>query len=397
MESHLEARLWNDIFVDAQNELAIPQGSIKATVLIETIVATFELNEILFELKEHSAGLNCGRWDYIFSVIKKFHARPEFVMPDRTQITMNVPFLKAYYELLIQTCHKRGAFAMGGMAAQIPIKDNPEKNAEALARVRADKLREVTAGHDGTWVAHPALIPLARELFEAGIDILTTGDHVWDQKEVVNFIGSETRLLRPLNYPPGVVGHGSVVWQKSSLPPVAIINLQGRTFMPPLDNPFPIALAEVERLRAQTPVIFVDFHAEATSEKIALARMLDGRVSGVVGTHTHVPTADAQVLPKGTAYQGNDYGTQYRSAIYYTTEEQHKIAVASMVEVQKKWKDPIATEIAPLKKFYPAEDYHQNFKALNPNQGYVRAVVDPKTEKFKHTLEEKGKIKPEAK
>ncbi|MBK8352106.1 MAG: malate synthase A [Saprospirales bacterium] len=165
MESHLEARLWNDIFVDAQNELAIPQGSIKATVLIETIVATFELNEILFELKEHSAGLNCGRWDYIFSFIKRTVKNKQFLVPDRMQVTMTTHFLKSYSELVIQTCHKRNAFAMGGMAAQIPIKDNPEANEIALNKVRADKEREAKAGHDGTWVAHPGLVQIAMDEF----------------------------------------------------------------------------------------------------------------------------------------------------------------------------------------------------------------------------------------
>jgi malate synthase len=165
MESHLEARLWNDIFVDAQNELNIPQGSIKATVLIETIVATFELNEILYELKEHSAGLNCGRWDYIFSFIKRTVKNKQFLVPDRMQVTMTTHFLKSYSELVIQTCHKRNAFAMGGMAAQIPIKDNPEANEIALNKVRADKEREAKAGHDGTWVAHPGLVQIAMDEF----------------------------------------------------------------------------------------------------------------------------------------------------------------------------------------------------------------------------------------
>ena len=167
MESHLEARLWNDVFVFSQRELGIPSGTIKATVLIETILAAFEMDEILFELKDHSAGLNCGRWDYIFSFIKKFSSRPEYVLPDRGLVTMEQPFLKAYYELLIQTCHRRGAHAMGGMAAQIPIKEDPEANRVAIAKVVADKQREARAGHDGTWVAHPALVPVAKEVFDS--------------------------------------------------------------------------------------------------------------------------------------------------------------------------------------------------------------------------------------
>ncbi len=163
MESHLEARLWNDIFVMTQNELGIPQGSIRATVLIETILASFEMHEILYELRDHSAGLNCGRWDYIFSDIKKFHNHPEFLLPDRSQVTMTTPFMRAYSLLAIQTCHRRGIHAMGGMAAQIPIKGDPAANEKAMARVHADKQREANDGHDGTWVAHPGLVSIALE------------------------------------------------------------------------------------------------------------------------------------------------------------------------------------------------------------------------------------------
>ncbi len=166
MESHLEARLWNDVFCTAQDVLDIPRGTIRATVLIETILAAFEMDEILYELKDHSAGLNCGRWDYIFSVIKKFRNRPEFVLPDRAQVTMEKAFLKAYVDLLIRTCHRRGIHAMGGMAAQIPIKSDPAASEAALEKVRQDKRREVQAGHDGTWVAHPGLVPVALEIFE---------------------------------------------------------------------------------------------------------------------------------------------------------------------------------------------------------------------------------------
>jgi malate synthase len=165
MESHLEARLWNNVFNLAQDELGIPRGTIRATVLIETILAAFEMDEILYELRDHSAGLNCGRWDYIFSFIKKFRDRPDCVLPDRAQVTMDRHFLRSYVDLLIRTCHRRGIHAMGGMAAQIPIKTDPDANEAALAKVRADKLREVTAGHDGTWVAHPGLVPVAMEVF----------------------------------------------------------------------------------------------------------------------------------------------------------------------------------------------------------------------------------------
>jgi len=166
MESHLEARLWNDVFVRAQQELGVPVGTIRATVLIETILAAFEMHEILYELREHSAGLNCGRWDYIFSFIKKFRARHDFIVPDRASVTMDKAFLAAYVDLLIQTCHRRGIHAMGGMAAQIPIKDDPAANEAAFAKVEADKLREVRAGHDGTWVAHPGLVPVAKRVFD---------------------------------------------------------------------------------------------------------------------------------------------------------------------------------------------------------------------------------------
>ncbi|KAL2149889.1 hypothetical protein VTH82DRAFT_7565 [Thermothelomyces myriococcoides] len=165
MESHLEARLWNDVFNVAQDYIGMPRGTIRGTVLIETILAAFEMEEIIYELRDHSSGLNCGRWDYIFSVIKKFRQNSNFVLPDRAAVTMTVPFMDAYVKLLIQTCHKRGVHAMGGMAAQIPIKDDPVANEKAMEGVRADKLREVRAGHDGTWVAHPALAGIASEIF----------------------------------------------------------------------------------------------------------------------------------------------------------------------------------------------------------------------------------------
>jgi malate synthase len=166
MESHKEARLWNSVFNFAQDKLGIPRGSIRATVLIETLPAAFEMDEILFELKDHSAGLNCGRWDYIFSFIKKFSFRKDLALPDRSTITMDRHFLKSYVELLIETCHRRGIHAMGGMAAQIPIKNDPAANDAAMERVRQDKLREVRAGHDGTWVAHPGLVAVAKTVFD---------------------------------------------------------------------------------------------------------------------------------------------------------------------------------------------------------------------------------------
>lgn len=166
LEHYKEARWWNEVFVFAQNYLEIPQGTIKATVLIETITASFQIDEILFELKEHSSGLNCGRWDYIFSFIKKFRNLPEFIVPDRDQVTMTSPFMSAYSKRVIEICHKRNVHAIGGMAAQIPIKDNYEANSLAFEKVRNDKKREVKNGHDGTWVAHPALVSVAKKIFD---------------------------------------------------------------------------------------------------------------------------------------------------------------------------------------------------------------------------------------
>ncbi len=166
LESHHEARLWNDVFCFAQDHIGVPRGTIKATVLIETVLAAFEMEEILFELREHSGGLNAGRWDYIFSVIKKFRDREDFVLPDRAQVTMTVPFMRAYTELLVRSCHGRGAHAIGGMAAFIPSRRDAEVNEVALARVRDDKLRESGDGFDGTWVAHPDLVPTAAEVFD---------------------------------------------------------------------------------------------------------------------------------------------------------------------------------------------------------------------------------------
>ena len=170
LESHLEAALWNRVFVAAQDALGVPRGSIRATVLIETILAAYEMDEILYELRDHAAGLNAGRWDYIFSMIKKFRTRSDMVLPDRAQVTMAVPFMRAYTDLLVQTCHRRGAHAIGGMAAFIPSRRDAEANERALAKVREDKVRESTDGFDGTWVAHPDLVPVAREVFDGVLD-----------------------------------------------------------------------------------------------------------------------------------------------------------------------------------------------------------------------------------
>lgn len=188
MESHLEARLWNDAFVMAQNELGIPQGTIKATVLIETILASFELNEILWELKEHSAGLNCGRWDYIFSFIKRFRNDPAYIMPNRDQVTMATPFMEAYSLLVIQTCHKRNIHAMGGMAAFIPIKGDEAANNAAVEKVRQDKIREAKNGHDGTWVAHPGLMQTAMDVFN---EYMPTANQIDKKREDVNISAAD--------------------------------------------------------------------------------------------------------------------------------------------------------------------------------------------------------------
>ena len=193
LESHLEARLWNDVFNFAQDELGVPRGSVRATVLIETILAAFEMDEILYELRDHSAGLNCGRWDYIFSFIKKFSSRPDFMLPNRALVSMDRHFLDSYVRLLIKTCHRRGIHAMGGMAAQIPIKGDPEANEKAFDKVRQDKLREVKAGHDGTWLAHPALVPVAKEVF----DEYMKGPNQIDNKRLDVHVTAEDLLKVP--------------------------------------------------------------------------------------------------------------------------------------------------------------------------------------------------------
>ncbi|NGQ96686.1 malate synthase A [Brevibacillus sp. SYP-B805] len=212
LESHLEARLWNDVFVWAQDQLGIPQGTIKATVLIETILAAFEMDEIIYELRDHMAGLNCGRWDYIFSYIKKFRHHPDVILPDRSQVTMTVPFMRAYSLLTIQTCHKRNAHAIGGMSAYIPVKHDPTANEEAMQRVRADKLREASDGHDGTWVAHPGLVPVALEVFDAHMpsphqidrkleDLAVTAEQLLDVPEgTITEAGLRTNISVAIQY-----------------------------------------------------------------------------------------------------------------------------------------------------------------------------------------------------
>jgi malate synthase len=194
MESHLEARLWNDVFNLAQDEIGIPRGSIRATVLIETILAAFEMDEILYELRDHSAGLNCGRWDYIFSCIKRFRNKPDFILADRALVTMTTHFMHSYSLLCIKTCHRRGIHAMGGMAAQIPIKNDEKANAEAFAKVKADKEREAKDGHDGTWVAHPGLVPVALEAFDA---VMKSPNQIDRQREDVHVTAQDILQFGP--------------------------------------------------------------------------------------------------------------------------------------------------------------------------------------------------------
>lgn len=203
LESHLEARLWNDVFLFAQRYIGIPRGAIKATVLIETIMAAFEMDEILYELREHAGGLNCGRWDYIFSYIKKLRNKKDVILPDRAVVTMTVPFMRAYSLLTIQTCHKRQAHAIGGMAAQIPVKTDPEKNEEAFAKVRADKEREAQDGHDGTWVAHPGLVPVAMEVFNQE---MTSANQIHSNKQM----GIEVTAKDLLDVPKGIITEAGV-------------------------------------------------------------------------------------------------------------------------------------------------------------------------------------------
>jgi malate synthase len=206
MESHLEARLWNDAFTIAQDYLGIPRGTIRATVLIETIPAAFEMEEILYELREHSAGLNAGRWDYLFSIIKKFRTRGrDFVLPERNAVTMTAPFMRAYTELLVQTCHKRGAFAMGGMAAFIPSRRDPAVNEVALTKVRDDKTREATDGFDGSWVAHPDLVPVCKEVFDSVLG--TAANQIGRQRPEVSVTAAD---LLAINKTPGGISEAGL-------------------------------------------------------------------------------------------------------------------------------------------------------------------------------------------
>jgi malate synthase len=250
MESHLEARLWNDAFNLAQDYIGMRRGTIRGTVLIETIMAAFEMDEIIYELRDHSSGLNCGRWDYIFSVIKKFRQNSNFVLPDRSCVTMTVPFMDAYVKLLIQTCHKRGVHAMGGMAAQIPIKDDPAANEKAMAGVRADKLREVRAGHDGTWVAHPALAAIASDIFNQH---MPTPNQLFVRREDVT-IGANDLLN--MNVPGKITEEGirknlniGLGYMEAWVRGVGCVPINYLMFVPPANHiPAPITLTQTASL-----------------------------------------------------------------------------------------------------------------------------------------------------
>jgi malate synthase len=239
MESHREARLWNEVFNHAQDTLGILRGTIKATALVETLTAVFEMHEILYELREHAVGLNCGRWDYVFSFIKCMRNHPECVMPDRAQLTMDQHFLKSYSHLLIQTCHRRGAHAMGGMAAQIPIKDDHLANEAALNKVRADKEREVKAGHDGTWVAHPLLVPIAREVFDK---FMPGPNQLQNRREDVHVTAADL-----LKVPEGTITIRGLINNVSSALRYTESWLSGRGAVPIANLMEDVATAEISR------------------------------------------------------------------------------------------------------------------------------------------------------
>jgi malate synthase len=239
LESHKEARLWNDIFSFAEDHFTLPRGTIKATVLIETILAAFEMEEILYELRDHIVGLNCGRWDYIFSFIKTFSRNPKWILPDRAQVTMATHFLSSYSKLLIKTCHKRGAFAMGGMSAYIPVRADEEANARAFANVRADKEREATNGHDGTWVAHPDLIPAAMEVFNR---LMPTPNQLANKRDDVEVTASDLLTL-----PKGTITENGVRNNISVAIQYIEAWLQGRGAVPIFNLMEDAATAEISR------------------------------------------------------------------------------------------------------------------------------------------------------
>jgi malate synthase len=290
LESHLEARLWNEVFTWAEQRLGIAHGTIKCTVLIETILAAFELHEILYELKDYIVALNCGRWDYIFSYIKKFSRHPEFVLPDRQQVTMTTHFLRSYSLLVIQTCHRRGAFAMGGMAAQIPIKGDPAANDAALAKVRADKEREAGDGHDGTWVAHPALVPVAMEVFDR---LMPTPNNLHRLREDVKVKAEDL-----LQVPPGAITEAGLRNNVSVSIQYMAAWLGGNGCVPIYNLMEDAATAEISRAQLWQWVhhrrslddgrpVTLEFVRQVTAEELAKLRAQIGDAAFATGHYEH--------------------------------------------------------------------------------------------------------------
>jgi malate synthase len=295
MESHLEARIWNDAFNLAQDELGIPRGTIRATVLIETIPAAFEMEEILYELRDHSAGLNCGRWDYIFSCIKKFRNREDFVLADRALITMTTHFMHSYSLLCIQTCHRRNTFAMGGMAAWIPVKSDAAKNEAAFAKVRADKEREANDGHDGTWVAHPGMVELATNAFNA---VMKDPNQIARQRQDVNVSAHDL-----LNFAPHEPITESGLRQNVSVG-VQYLEawLRGRGAVPLFNLMEDAATAEISRAQIwqwiRNPRGVLDDGRKITSEMFR--RILDEEIAKVKHSSTNKFAAARQLFDRIT-------------------------------------------------------------------------------------------------
>jgi malate synthase A len=305
LQGHLEARLWNDVFLHAQRALGLPPGTIRATVLIETLPAAFEMDEILWELREHSAGLNCGRWDYIFSFIKTLAARPDAVLPDRAQVTMDQPFMRAYTQLLVKTCHRRGIHGMGGMAAQIPIKRDAEANARAFEKVRADKLREARNGHDGTWVAHPGLVTVAMEIFNEHMPRPNQIDRLRDDVHV-----EAADLLR---VPEGTRTEAGLRWNVRVGIQYLESWLRGAGCVPLYDLMEDAATAEISRMqiwqwlrhgallddgRAVTRALVSDLVASemaSVREEIGETRFRDGRFDDAMALFERVATSEELV------------------------------------------------------------------------------------------------------
>jgi malate synthase len=268
IESHLEARLWNDVFVQAEAELGLPRGSIKGTVLIETVLAAFEMDEILWELKERSAGLNCGRWDYIFSFIKKFSGNDNLLLPDRALVTMTTHFMRSYSKLAIKTCHRRNVSALGGMSAFIPIKHDPIANEKALAQVRADKEREATDGHDGTWVAHPALVPIAFEVFDR---IMPQPNQIW--KQLPDYYATAADLLQ---IPDGAITEAGMIQNVAVGLGYVEAWLRGIGCVPLFNLMEDAATAEISRAQLWQ---WVHHHAKLSDGRPVTAELAEGLIA----------------------------------------------------------------------------------------------------------------------